>query len=69
MRVLCGTLIHLEIGVCKNGLNFFSLPIVVGSPCPGYTLTSAGNTISFRWILFNKVFKFPPGKSVLPMLS
>ena len=28
----------------KNGFSAFSIPMVVGAPCPGYTTVSLGST-------------------------
>src|SRR4029077_14411369 len=52
----------------RNGFVARSLPIVVASPCPGYTMVSSGSSSNFplseRMIPANE----PPQRSVRPML-
>ena len=52
-----------------QGLYSFSCPMVVASPCPGYTLVSSGSKKSFSRILWMSSEADPPGKSILPTES
>ncbi len=51
----------------RKGLKRFSLPIVVGSPCPVKTSTLSPSINSLFLMLEMSVSKFPPGKSVRPI--
>ena len=52
----------------KNGLFFFSYPMEVEGPCPGYTLVASGRVNSWVRMPSQSSSKLPPFKSARPML-